>query len=1164
MQITITPVQYRCGRSVNVWILWLLLATFPSFLFANTVPYTTGWETGDDGWTIGGTNPSWALGAPSGGGINAAATGTNAWVTNLTGDYNNSELSYLISPRFDFSNLPVDPIIQFSLNHQTEVNFDGGWVEVSTDSTNWTKVGPDVTGANWYNNTTQGWWDNLSTGWITASSVLSGTVGQSTVWVRFVLSSDGGINREGLGIDDFSLMLPPSEDLGVIAITGPASGCGLSTTEVVSIIVENFGIDAQTGFSVAYQINGNIPVVETFNGLLEPDSTTLYTFTTPANLFATGAYNLKTWTDVVGDGDTTNDTLSTTLENAFSASFPFVEDFENFTICGNTSGCLVDCSASVVNGWVQDHDTDNDDWRVTNGPTPSTTTGPNVDHNPGSASGKYLFTEASGSCNFQTSNLISPCLNISNLANPYVAFYFHMYGDDMGGLNLDISTDGTATWTNLWSQSGQVQTSNNDPWERVQVNLAGYGGIVHLRFQGVTGNGFNSDMAIDDIKVYDRPPIDVFTRQILSPVGGTCNPSDSALVKISFGNLSDTAVFDIPLAYSINGDPAIYEIYNDTLQPEEEVVYNFSTPADLSGTGTYTIQTWTEFANDGDATNDTATVILDNIQPVNTFPFFTGWENAGAEGWEAQGASSSWELGAPNGFVINSAASGVNAWVTNLSGPYTPQESSTLVSPCFNFSSLVVDPTVRFAVNWDIETFFDAGRLEVSTDGGASWSTLGSMGTGINWYNASSGWEGSSGGWVVAEHELTGVAGEEQVRFRFIITSDFSVENEGLAIDDFEILPPPANNAEISGQGEYTQIPITQANIALKSKVRNLGTNTLYSVNVDFEVYNTNNSLIYTGVGTLDSLVVGDSAFISPSTIFAPPTTGSYYAQYVVASAVSDDDPADNTFVSSFFEISTAVYARDDGNLGTASGIGVGIGGNDDAELGQSFEIVVADTLASVTFYLETPPAGDVIYANIYDTHPNGSPNDVVATTTSYTITASDAANGVLQTLPIAGGPTGLAPGKYVITLVEPGESISVYSMANIFTPKTTWVTWFFNPNGPNVWSNLEEFGFQLCLYIRANFGGTTAAQEIEQLTHFELFPNPTKDYVNLLLELEESKTTTIAILDVMGRVLYQSVHEPTPTLQIALDLSDYPSGVYFIRAQIDGQIAVRRLVVGD
>ena len=137
-----------------------------------------------------------------------------------------------------------------------------------------------------------------------------------------------------------------------------------------------------------------------------------------------------------------------------------------------------------------------------------------------------------------------------------------------------------------------------------------------------------------------------------------------------------------------------------------------------------------------------------------------------------------------------------------------------------------------------------------------------------------------------------------------------------------------------------------------------------------------------------------------------------------------------------------------------------------------------------------------------------------------------------------------------------------MYSLPNIFTPKTTWVTWLFNPNGPNVWSNLEEFGFQLCLYIRANFGGATAAQNIEQLAHFELFPNPTKNHVNLLLELEEPKTTTITILDVMGRALYQSIHEPTPNLQLTLDLTDYPSGVYFVRAQIDGQIAVRRLVV--
>ena len=41
-----------------------------------------------------------------------------------------------------------------------------------------------------------------------------------------------------------------------------------------------------------------------------------------------------------------------TLTNAQITSFPFEEDFEDFTACG-AGGCNVDCSGAVANGWTQ-------------------------------------------------------------------------------------------------------------------------------------------------------------------------------------------------------------------------------------------------------------------------------------------------------------------------------------------------------------------------------------------------------------------------------------------------------------------------------------------------------------------------------------------------------------------------------------------------------------------------------------------------------------------------------------------------------------------------------------------------------------------------------------------------------------------------------------------
>ena len=99
--------------------------------------------------------------------------------------------------------------------------------------------------------------------------------------------------------------------------------------------------------------------------------------------------------------------------------------------------------------------------KSTAGTTSSTATGPNVDNTTGTATGIYLYTEASGACNNTESILMSPCLDVSSLANPFVDFYVHMFGGDLatGSMEVDVSTDGGLTWINLWSQIGQIQTS---------------------------------------------------------------------------------------------------------------------------------------------------------------------------------------------------------------------------------------------------------------------------------------------------------------------------------------------------------------------------------------------------------------------------------------------------------------------------------------------------------------------------------------------------------------------------------------------------------------------------------------------------------------------------------------------------------------------------------
>ncbi len=155
-------------------------------------------------------------------------------------------------------------------------------------------------------------------------------------------------------------------------------------------------------------------------------------------------------------------------------------------------------SFETNDGWTQVTGDDGNWVRDANG-TPSSNTGP-ASATDGSF---YMFLEASSNGSTgeiganATAILESPCFDLSGESSATITFSNHMFGNNVGSLTLQASTNGSS-WTNLWTDSG----NNGNQWNNVSVNLNAYvGGNVSLRFVGVTGNGWSSDIAIDNIEI---------------------------------------------------------------------------------------------------------------------------------------------------------------------------------------------------------------------------------------------------------------------------------------------------------------------------------------------------------------------------------------------------------------------------------------------------------------------------------------------------------------------------------------------------------------------------------------------------------------------------------------------------------------------------------------
>ncbi len=139
-------------------------------------------------------------------------------------------------------------------------------------------------------------------------------------------------------------------------------------------------------------------------------------------------------------------------------------------------------------------------WSIDNNGGNSSSTGPNSGANtPG-----YLFLETSSTGTPDT--LISPSINLTTVATPIsLRFFTHMYGATINKLELYI--DNGTTLTQVFSDSGQIQTSSNDPWTPRLVNLDAYAGqTIVLKYVGYRGTSFTGDIAVDDIKVFNQLP----------------------------------------------------------------------------------------------------------------------------------------------------------------------------------------------------------------------------------------------------------------------------------------------------------------------------------------------------------------------------------------------------------------------------------------------------------------------------------------------------------------------------------------------------------------------------------------------------------------------------------------------------------------------------------
>jgi hypothetical protein len=566
---------------------------------------------------------------------------------------------------------------------------------------------------------------------------------------------------------------PASPCAGTFTITPPPS-CFVPTSVSVSNILQtsarlNYTVNTNNTGSVTYEyeIRSSGAAGSGATGL-EQTGTSTGLFANVSGLVAGATYNAYVRTVCGGTNGNSDwsDTIPFTTLCAPQAA-PYFEGFESSTTSANPC-------------WTQEKTVGNALWTYDAGAFGGSITAAQA------GTKNAMFVSTSGT-NTPATLLVSPMIDITTLTDPRLEFWYGQeeWFGDQNELKVYYRTHPLSTWTLLAHYTGNVSTWTR---ERITLPTTVFSTTFQIGFEGINNYGHRN--VIDNVVIESTP--DCF-----SPDPVTASAFNDTNVRVSWTNPSIIPGLGYEVEVRTPGSvpgTATGLLHRDTtaLGAIGDTAFGMPVGTQLE----VFVRALCAGGNVGPWVSTSAYLVP--VIMVGTTDVVLDFDTS--DWFFVSGSNSSWERGIAAGSTITPTSfSASPAWITNLDGQYNGSESSFLTSPIYNFTNHSVgEVVVKFDSYMDLENAYDGLWLEISTNGGQSWTKVANNPTALNWYNGQGNGSSFSGpawtnniGKKLNSIEFDSLAGKPSVQFRYALVTDPSVNREGVGIDNFTVVPPP-------------------------------------------------------------------------------------------------------------------------------------------------------------------------------------------------------------------------------------------------------------------------------------------------------------------------------------------------------------------------------------